>query len=269
MVYTVTLNPALDYIMQVEKLRFDDINRSCFEDLHYGGKGINVSVMLKRLGIANMAMGFIAGFTGDRLEKMLVSEGIECDFLHLKNGNTRINVKIKSENELDINARGPEVEYEDIEKLINGLDKIQSGDYLVLAGAVPENLPADIYERILSELEGRGVNFVVDTTGDLLLSVLKYKPFLVKPNHHELGDAFGVKVQSDEDIIVKGEIISTVGSGDSMVAGFIAGYIGTGDYSHALKLGAACGNATAFCRTLAEASDVQRIYKELEINRQN
>lgn len=303
MVYTVTLNPALDYIMQVKKLRFDDINRSYFEDLHYGGKGINVSVVLKRLGIANKAMGFIAGFTGDRLEEMLISEGIDCDFLRLEKGDTRINVKIKSETELDINARGPQIAPEDIENLIRGLNKIQPGDYLVLAGSIPENLPDDIYERMLSELDGRGVNFVVDTTGDLLLRVLKYKPFLIKPNHHELGDLFGVKVQSDEDVvlyakklqelgaknvlvsrgskgatlldengkvtnigIIEGKIVSTVGSGDSMVAGFIAGYIDTGDFSHALRLGAACGNATAFCNALAEASDIQSAYKKLKIN---
>ena len=303
MVYTVTLNPALDYIMQVKKLRFDDINRSYFEDLHYGGKGINVSVVLKRLGIANKAMGFIAGFTGDRLEEMLISEGIDCDFLRLEKGDTRINVKIKSETELDINARGPQIEPGDIENLISGLNKIQPGDYLVLAGSIPENLPDDIYERMLSELDGRGVNFVVDTTGDLLLRVLKYKPFLIKPNHHELGDLFGVKVQSDEDVvlyakklqelgaknvlvsrgskgatlldengrvtnigIIEGKIVSTVGSGDSMVAGFIAGYSDTGDFSHALRLGAACGNATAFCNALAEASDIQSAYKKLKIN---
>lgn len=305
MVYTVTLNPALDYIMQVKKLRFDDINRSYFEDLHYGGKGINVSVVLKRLGIANKAMGFIAGFTGDHLEEMLISEGIDCDFLRLEKGDTRINVKIKSETELDINARGPQIEPEDIENLISGLNKIQPGDYLVLAGSIPENLPDDIYERMLSELDGRGVNFVVDTTGDLLLRVLKYKPFLIKPNHHELGDLFGVKVQSDEDVvlyakklqelgaknvlvsrgskgatlldengkvtnigIIEGKIVSTVGSGDSMVAGFIAGYSDTGDFSHALRLGAACGNATAFCNTLAEASGIQSAYKKLKTNEQ-
>ena len=303
MVYTVTLNPALDYIMQVKKLRFDDINRSYFEDLHYGGKGINVSVVLKRLGIASKAMGFIAGFTGDRLEEMLISEGIDCDFLRLEKGYTRINVKIKSETELDINARGPQIEPEDIENLISGLNKTQPGDYLVLSGSIPENLPDDIYERILSRLDGRGVNFVVDTTGDLLLRVLKYKPFLIKPNHHELGDLFGVKVQSDEDVvlyakklqelgaknvlvsrgskgatlldengkvtnigIIEGKIVNTVGSGDSMVAGFIAGYSDTGDFSHALRLGAACGNATAFCNALAEASDIQSAYKKLKIN---
>ena len=201
MIYTVTLNPALDYIMQVKKLNFEDINRSYFEDLHYGGKGINVSVMLKRLGVESTAKGFIAGFTGKRLEEMLKEEGIDCDFLCLKKGETRINVKIKSDTELDINARGPEIEKEDIEKLIAGLDGIKKGDYLVLAGSIPENLPADIYERMLKRLSGKGINFVVDTTGDLLLSVLKYKPFLIKPNHHELGDLFGVKIQSDGDVI--------------------------------------------------------------------
>ena len=303
MVYTVTLNPALDYVMQVKKLRFDDINRSYFEDLHYGGKGINVSVVLKRLGVENKAMGFIAGFTGKRLEEMLKDEGLDCSFLRLKKGDTRINVKIKSETELDINARGPEIENEDIEKLISSLDIIKPGDYLVLAGSVPENLPSDIYERMLSRLKDKGINFVVDTTGDLLLSILKYKPFLVKPNHHELGDLFGVKIQSDEDIItyanklkgmgaknvlvsrgskgatlidekgkvsyigiVEGKIVNTVGSGDSMVAGFLAGYIENGNYKHALRLGAACGNATAFCEALAEAENIQSAYQKLKIN---
>lgn len=303
MVYTVTLNPALDYVMQVKKLRFDDINRAYFEDLHYGGKGINVSVVLKRLGVENKAMGFVAGFTGKRLEEMLKDEGIDCSFLHLKKGDTRINVKIKSETELDINARGPQIEEEDIEKLISSLDIIKSGDCLVLAGSIPENLPSDIYERMLSRLEGKGINFVVDTTGDLLLSALKYKPFLIKPNHHELGDLFGVKADSDEKIvfyskklqemgarnvlvsrgskgatltcesgkvlnigIARGKIVNTVGSGDSMVAGFIAGYLENGDYKHALRLGAACGNATAFCEALAEAKDIQSAYQKLKIN---
>lgn len=303
MVYTVTLNPALDYVIRVKKLRFDDINRSYFEDLHYGGKGINVSVVLKRLGVENRAMGFVAGFTGQRLEEMLRAEGIDCSFLHLKKGDTRINVKIKSETELDINARGPEIEEEDIEKLISSLDVIKSGDYLVLAGSIPENLPSDIYERILSRLKDKGINFVVDTTGDLLLSVLKYKPFLIKPNHHELGDLFGVKIKSDEDIItyanklkemgaknvlvsrgskgatlicengnvlnigiVEGKIVNTVGSGDSMVAGFLAGYLESGDYKHALRLGAACGNATAFCEALAQPRNIQSAYQKLKIN---
>ena len=303
MIYTVTLNPALDYVMQVKKLRFDDINRSYFEDLHYGGKGINVSVLLKRMGVANKALGFIAGFTGDALEKILKNEGIDCSFIKLKRGNTRINVKIKSDTELDINARGPEIDNAEIEKLMESLDEIKKGDYLVIAGSIPENLPGNIYEKMLSRLQDKGVNFVIDTTGDLMFSVLKYKPFLIKPNHHELGDLFGVKIESDSDVItnakklqqmgaknvlvsrgskgatlldengevtnigiVKGQVVNTVGSGDSMVAGFIAGYLDKGDYKHALRLGAAAGNATAFCEALAEVDDIKDAFNKLKIN---
>ena len=303
MIYTLTLNPAIDYVMQVKKLGFDDINRSYFEDLHFGGKGINVSVILKRLGINNKAMGFIAGFTGEQLEKMLTVEGVACEFLKLSRGNTRINVKIKSDTELDINARGPEIDESEIECLIDKMQDINKDDYLVLAGSIPENLPSDIYERILSRLDNKGINFVVDTTGDMLFNVLKHKPFLIKPNHHELGDLFGVKVQSDEDIvkyakklqklgaknvlvsrgskgatlldengvisnigILEGKVVNTVGSGDSMVAGFLAGFIDTGDYKHALRLGAACGNATAFCESLAQPCDIQSAYQKLKTN---
>ncbi|MBO7519545.1 MAG: 1-phosphofructokinase, partial [Clostridia bacterium] len=168
MIYTVTLNPALDYIMQVGKLRADNINRSYFEELHYGGKGINVSVMLTRLGVPNKALGFIAGFTGERLNEMLLSEGVDCRFSRLKDGNTRINVKIKSDTELDINARGPEIDGGDIRKLLSSLTKIKRGDYLVLAGSVPQNMPSDVYERILEPLKDKGINFVVDACGESL-----------------------------------------------------------------------------------------------------
>lgn len=300
MVYTVTLNPALDYVMRVDKLRADDINRSYFEELHYGGKGINVSVMLTRLGIPNKALGFIAGFTGDALADMVKAEGVNCAFLRLKKGNTRINVKIRSGNELDINAHGPQIGNGDTDDLISLLSDINRGDYLVLAGSVPENMPDDIYHRIICAVEGKGINLVADTTGELLLSTLKHKPFLIKPNHHELGDLFGVKTETAEEIIeyaarlqkkgarnvlvsrgdkgallldesggitsigaVKGEVVNTVGAGDSMLAGFLAGYIEKGDYKYALRLAAACGNATAFCESLAGVSDVKRIFEKV------
>lgn len=300
MIYTVTLNPALDYIMQVKSLQTDGINRSCFEELHYGGKGINVSVMLTRLGVPNKALGFIAGFTGERLNEMLLSEGADCEFIRLKKGSTRINVKIKSDTELDINARGPEIDKGDTEKLLSLLNRIKRGDYLVLAGSVPENMPPDIYERILSHLKDKGVNFVIDATGKLLLSALKYKPFLIKPNHLELGDLFGVKTERKEEIVsyakklreagarnvlvsmgkkgavlldenggitavgaVKGEVVNTVGAGDSMVAGFLTGYIKSGDYKYALRLGAACGNAAVFCKAIPTAEEVNGILKKI------
>lgn len=298
MVYTITLNPALDYVMKVGKLRYDDINRSKSEDIYYGGKGINVSVILTRLGIKNKALGFVAGFTGDRLEQMLREDGIECDFNRLKSGHTRINVKIKADTEIDVNAQGPSISEADINGLLKKLDEIKQGDFLVLAGSIPNTLPNDIYERILERLDGRGVNFVVDATGDLLLNVLKYNPFLVKPNHHELGDLFGAEAKTEDEIVkyarrlqdmgaknvlvsrakdgatlidengrvttvgnVDGELVSSVGCGDSMVGGFIAGCIEKNDYAHALKLGSACGNATAFSEQLATKDEIKRVFE--------
>lgn len=298
MVYTITLNPALDYVMKVGKLRYDDINRSKSEEIYYGGKGINVSVILTRLGVHNKALGFVAGFTGRKLEQMLVDEGIDCDFNRLSNGQTRINVKIKADTELDVNASGPDISEDDIKDLMDKLDDIGEDDYLVLAGSIPSTLPDDIYERILSRLQSRGVNFIVDATGDLLKKALPYKPFLVKPNHHELGDLFGVETKTEEDIVkyarkvqemgarnvlvsrakdgttlidensnvttfanVDGELVNSVGCGDSMVAGFLAGYINKKDYAYALKLGAACGNATAFSEELATADEIKKVFE--------
>lgn len=300
MVYTITLNPALDYVMKVGSLRYDDINRSKSEQIYYGGKGINVSVVLSRLGTENRALGFVAGFTGEEIERMLKADNIDCDFNHLKSGLTRVNVKIKADTELDINANGPDVSEAEIEELLTKLDDIKEGDVLVLAGAVPKNLPSDVYEKILQRLSGRGVKFVVDATGELLLKVLKFKPFLVKPNHHELGDLFSVTTKTDEEIEIyakklqqmgasnvlvsrgsdgamlidefgavkkignaKGTLINSVGCGDSMVAGFVAGFLQKGDYEHALRLGAACGNATAFSEGLAEKKDIEKIYQIL------
>ena len=301
MVFTVTLNPTLDYYMNVEKLRYDDINRSYEEKLCYGGKGINVSVILSRLGVDNTALGFVAGFTGKKLEEMLENDSVHCDFNTLEEGNTRINVKIRSDVELDVNAQGPAISPEDVEKLMKKLEKLKQGDFLVLAGSVPKTLPRDIYENILQRLDGRGINFVVDTTGELLLNVLKYKPFLVKPNHHELGDFFGKVVETDEEVEyyakklqqlgarnvlvsrskkgaflldengeaytignAEGKLVNSVGCGDSMVAGFVAGYKQKQNYSHALILGSACGNATAFSQELAERQEIERVYDEMK-----
>lgn len=296
MVYTVTLNPALDYVMKVGSLRYDDINRTTAEEIYYGGKGINVSVVLSRLGVENTALGFLAGFTGAKLEEMLKADGINCDFNYLKSGNTRINVKIKADTELDVNACGPDIAAADVEALLSKLDGIQPGDYLVLAGSIPSTLPDDIYQQMLARLSDRGVNFVVDATGDLLLNVLQYRPFLVKPNHHELGDLFGVVTDTDEAIIeyatklqsmgarnvlvsrakdgamlidengnshkigvAQGKLVNSVGCGDSMVAGFVAGYIDKADYAYALKLGSACGNATAFSEELATKEEIMTV----------
>ena len=297
MVYTVTLNPALDYVMKLKALRTDDINRTDGEEIYYGGKGINVSVILTQLGIPNTALGFLGGFTGKKLEEMLKNDNVSCDFNYLKNGDTRINVKIKADKEIDLNACGPEITKEDMQSFLRKLDGIKSGDYLILAGSIPNTLPDDIYEQILERVGDRNINCVVDATGDLLKNVLKYKPFLIKPNHHELGDLFSIQIKSDDDIVkyskklqemgaknvlvsmakdgamltdengcvhkignAKGKLINSVGCGDSMVAGFTAGYIKTADYSYALRLGSACGNATAFSEKLATREEIERVF---------
>lgn len=297
MVYTVTLNPALDYVMKLKNLRTDDINRTDGEEIYYGGKGINVSVILTQLDIPNTALGFLGGFTGKKLEEMLKTDGISCDFNYLKNGDTRINVKIKADKEIDLNACGPEITKEDMQSFLKKLDGIRDGDYLILAGSIPKTLPDDIYERMLERVSNRKVNCVVDATGDLLKNVLKYRPFLIKPNHHELGDLFSVEIKSDDDIVkyskklqemgaknvlvsmakdgamltdengnvhkignAKGKLVNSVGCGDSMVAGFTAGYIKTAEYSYALRLGSACGNATAFSEKLATREEIERVF---------
>uniref|UniRef100_UPI004029C2A3 1-phosphofructokinase n=1 Tax=Eubacterium sp. TaxID=142586 RepID=UPI004029C2A3 len=300
MIYTVTFNPALDYVMKVEKLRYDDINRTYGEELYYGGKGINVSVILSRLGMENTALGFKAGFTGEKLEELLKKEGINTDFIALKSGMTRINVKIKAETELDINAVGPPIEREEVDKLFEKIKNLKKGDVIVLAGSVPGALPADIYEKILSVTSQSGVEAVVDSTGDLLLNVLKYHPFLIKPNNFELGDLFGVKIKNEAEIekyakvlqekgarnvlvsrgkegatlvtedgdvhtigIIPGKPLNSVGCGDSMVAGFVAGYLNKRDYAYALKLGSACSNATAFSYGLADKAGIDDAFGRL------
>ena len=298
MVYTVTFNPALDYVMKVGSLRADDINRSSGEAIYYGGKGINVSAVLTRLGVENTALGFLAGFTGKQLEKMMITDGLKCDFNFLPDGNTRINVKIKAESELDINASGPTISADDIDALIGKLKKLRSGDILVLAGSVPDALGSDAYEKIMARLDG--VKVVVDATGELLTKTLKRKPFLIKPNHLELGEIFGVSVETEADIIryakmlqeqgaqnvlvsraengavlvdengcvsrvgaASGRLVNSVGCGDSMVAGFIAGYLRTNDYSYALKLGTACAAATAFSEGLAEKDEIEKLLNKI------
>ena len=300
MVYTVTFNPALDYVMNVEKLSTDDINRTESEELYYGGKGINVSAILSRLNIPTVALGFTAGFTGKKLKEMLDDDGIKNDFTELNSGFTRINVKVKFGKELDINANGPEITADKIKELFLKLKKLNDGDYLVLAGSVPASLPDDLYSKILEELSGKNINIVVDTTGNQLLNVLKYKPFLIKPNHHELGEIFGQEMDTTEKITeyakklqdmgavnvlvsrggdgavlvdgngtvhpaaaVEGTLVNSVGCGDSMVAGFIAGYITNKSYSEALKLSVASSAATAFSKELAKADEIYKIYKEL------
>ena len=300
MIYTITFNPAIDYVVNIDKLNLGITNRSTSESYYYGGKGINVSTILCNLGIKNKALGFVAGFTGDAIEKGAKDAGIDTDFIHLENGISRINIKIKSSEETEINCQGPHITDSDIEKLFSQLDELKEGDTLILAGSIPNSLPQDIYENILAKLSDRNIRFVVDATQKLLMNVLKYRPFLIKPNRQELSEMFGVEINTQEDIIkygkklqemgavnvlvslggdgallideyseihtmgtVKDKVINTVGSGDSMVAGFIAGYSSKNDYDYALKLGTACGCATAFLPGLATKEKIEETLSKL------
>jgi 1-phosphofructokinase len=297
MIYTVTFNPAIDYIVNIDKMVFGITNRSIGESYYYGGKGINVSTILSNLGLDNVALGFVAGFTGDAIEKGAKEAGIKTDFIHLDEGISRINIKIKGAEETEINCQGPNIKDNDIEKLFAQLEKLKKGDTLILAGSIPNSLPQDIYEKILSKLSDKGIRFVVDATQKLLMNVLKYKPFLIKPNKQELSEMFSVEVKTQDDIIkygkklqemgavnvlvslggdgallidefsqihtigvIKGsKIINTVGSGDSMVAGFVAGYMEKNDYDYALKLGTVCGCATAMLPGLATKAKINEL----------
>lgn len=296
LIYTVTFNPAIDYVVDVPNLELGITNRTKSDDIQIGGKGINVSVILGNLGIKNVALGFLAGFTGEYIQKELQKLDVLTDFVMLKDGLTRINVKVKSMQETEINGNGPVISDTALDKLFEKLSNLEKGDVLVLAGSIPKTLPNDIYEQILTKLAGRGIHFVVDATGDLLCNVLKYKPFLIKPNNFELGEIFGIEIKTNADTIyyarelqmrgaqnvlvslgkkgavlvdangkvheqpaVNGKVLNTVGAGDSMVAGFLAGYLDTGDYSEAFKLGLACGSATAFSKSLATKQEIQQI----------
>lgn len=300
MIYTVTFNPAVDLVVHADEVKIGLTNRSKSEEIYFGGKGINVSLVLKELGIRSRALGFVAGFTGAAIENSLVERGIDADFVHLEKGFSRINVKIKSGEETELNGRGPKIPEKSLQELLEKLNKIEDGDTLVLAGSIPADLPEDIYEKILEQLSGRKIRTVVDATKKLLLNVLKYKPFLVKPNEHELGEMFGVELKTVDEIIeharklkemgasnvlvsragngavlldehgkthicgaCKGTVKNSVGAGDSMVAGFIAGC--EKDYDYALKLGTAAGGATAFSEGLAEKDEIFTLLKQLDL----
>ena len=300
MIYTVTFNPSLDYIVSVDDFKLGLTNRTSSELLLPGGKGINVSTILTNLGIESTALGFVAGFTGDEIIRKVEEIGVRSDFIRIEDGISRINVKLKSIDGTEINGMGPDISQEKTEELMKKLDVLVPGDVLVLAGSISVSMPDDIYSRILERLEGKGVTFVVDATGELLLNVLKYHPFLIKPNNHELGDIFGVKLKTREEVVPygrklqemgaknvlismagegavlvaedgsvyetpapKGVLVNAVGSGDSMVAGFTAGWMEKKDYRHAFYMGVASGSASAFSEYLATKDEIMELYKRI------
>lgn len=302
MIYTVTLNPAIDYVIMLDNLKIGNVNRISSENVYPGGKGINVSGILKELGYESCALGFISGFSGAFIKDSLDKKGLDTDFIDLENGFSRINVKIKSDEETEINGQGPHISDEKLNQLYEKIDKLNEGDILILSGSIPKTLDERLYENIMKKVEGKHVKVVVDATKDLLLNVLKYKPFLIKPNNHELEEIFNVKLKSNEDValyarklkemgaknvlvsmgkdgailvneenrvfisnIPKGEVINSVGAGDSMVAGFVSGYISTNSYEEALKLGASCGSATAFSSDLANREFIERFLSEIKV----
>lgn len=312
MIYTITFNPALDYTVQVEKFEIGKINRTKSENILAGGKGLNVSIILKRLGIENTALSFIAGFTGKELERKIRQYNIKTEFIETNRGYTRINVKISSleknsliqESETALNGNGPEITENDIEKLLQKIQNINSNDIVILSGNIPKCINENIYEIICKELDGNNVKFVVDASQKLLMNCLKYKPFFIKPNKEELEETFNTKIETKEEIIIyakklqekgaqnvlislggdgaillteknevyysntpKGQVINTVGAGDSMVAGFVAGYLKKKDYKEALKLGIASGSATAFSAGLAMNEEINELLKQITIEK--
>lgn len=287
MIYTVTLNPAIDYVIKVDNFETGIVNRTKQENMFFGGKGINVSNVLKTLGEKSTALGFIAGFTGKAIKEGLEAKGLKTDFVEVA-GLSRINVKMKSDNETEINGMGPQIKDAQVQALLGKLDNLKDGDILVLSGSIPGSMPDDIYEKIMEYVKSKNVLIVVDATNNLLMNCLKHHPFLIKPNNHELAEIFNVEIKNKEDVVVyakklqtmgaknvlvsmagdgavlvdqnndvhitsapKGEVKNSVGAGDSMVAGFIYGYIKTNDFKTALKQATATGSATAFSEDLA------------------
>ncbi|GKX66929.1 1-phosphofructokinase [Inconstantimicrobium mannanitabidum] len=300
MIYTLTLNPSIDYIVNVEKFTIGSVNRTNFEEKYPGGKGINVSRVLFNQGIANRALGFVGGFTGDFIESSLKKIGLETDFIHV-NGDSRINIKLKSDDESEINGLGPEISQENIKAFYSKLDELNDGDILVLAGSIPSTLDKEIYSQIFEYLKGKGVKIVVDTTGKAFIDTLKYGPFLVKPNNHELEEMFNVKINSQEELIQygkkvldmgaqnviislagegalminkdgvyratapKGTVKNSVGAGDSLIGGFLAEYSRSGDLQQAFKSGIASGSATAFSLDIATKEESENLYPQITI----
>ena len=299
MIYTLTLNPSIDYVVRLDGFVSGITNRTTGEEYYIGGKGINVSCILSELGFPSTALGFTAGFTGEAIERGLTERGIRSDFIRLTEGISRVNIKIKAETESEINGQGPHIGEDDFERLLRKTDEVRADDTVVLAGSIPNTVSADAYERILRRIPWPDVRIVVDATKQLLLGCLAFRPFLIKPNRQELSEIFGREV-TDREIepcarelmargarnvivslggdgavlfaedggvyhagVLKERVLNTVGSGDSMVAGFLAGFEQTGDYGYALRLGAACGNATAFSPGLAKREKIYEILERL------
>ena len=300
MIYTVTFNPSLDYIVSVDDFKLGLTNRTSSELILPGGKGTNVSTVLKNLGLESTALGFVAGFTGNEIVKRLNDIGIKSDFISIENGISRINLKLKSIDGTEINGAGPDISEEKVNELMDKLNQLKEGDVLVLAGSIPSSMSDNIYRDIMADLKDRGVMIVVDATKDLLLNVLEYHPFLIKPNNHELGEIFDVKLTTREEVIPygrklqekgarnvlvsmagegavliaedgqvfdapapKGKLINGVGAGDSMVAGFVAGWIEKQDYEYAFHMGVASGSASAFSENLATKEEIINAYNQV------
>ena len=300
MIYTVTFNPSLDYIVSVNDFQLGLTNRTDSELILPGGKGINVSTILMNLGIDSTAFGFAAGFTGEEIIREVEAMGIRSDFIKIDSGISRINLKLKNIDGTEINGSGPEISEEKIEELLRKLDILGEGDILVLAGSIPASMPADMYSTIMERLQHKNVTFIVDATKDLLINVLKYKPFLIKPNNHELGELFDVKLTTREEVIPygkklqkqgarnvlismagegavlvaedgsvyeapapKGTLVNAVGAGDSMVAGFTAGWIEKKDYRHAFYMGVSAGSASACSEYLATKEEIMDLYEKV------
>lgn len=298
MIYTVTFNPSLDYIVNVPGFTCGRVNRTREEKIFPGGKGINVSMVLKNLGYENTALGFYAGFTGNELQRLVEEKGICADFIPVAEGMSRINVKIRGDEESEINGQGPAILNDDIEKLYEKLEKLRDGDILVMAGSIPDVMPQTIYMDIMKYLADRNLKIVVDATKDLLVNVLQYHPFLIKPNNHELGEIFGATFKERSEVIPyakklqkmgaknvlismagdgavlvaedgnvyeseapKGKVVNSVGAGDSMVAGFLAGYLQSGSYQDAFHMGVCTGSASAFSEELATKAEVEQLLK--------
>lgn len=300
MIYTVTFNPSLDYIVTVDDFKLGLTNRTTSELMLPGGKGINVSIVLGNLGIDNTALGFTAGFTGKEIVRRVEGLGVKSDFIPIEEGFSRINLKLKSIDGTEINGSGPVISQEKIDQLMEKLHVLTSKDILVLAGSIPSSMPDDMYSKIMAELQDTGAMIVVDATRDLLVNVLQYHPFLVKPNNHELGEIFDVELKTREDVVPyarklqemgatnvlvsmagegavlvaadgsvsaapapKGTLVNGVGAGDSMVAGFIAGWMKKHSYEHAFHMGVSSGSASAFSELLATKEEIQAVYQQV------